>query len=87
LEVVHFSFLKDSSVHSGGKKHSGRVFKQAVIISLILRVTEISVANISLQTTWMCMWECVCVWAHNDPMSPLPDPWAPTCCSQSGVRL
>lgn len=84
MEVVHSRSLKDPTVHIG-QKHSGKVFKQAVIISLIPRVTEISIANISLQT--LNVHVRVCVWAYNDPMSPLPDPWAPTCRSQSGVRL
>lgn len=63
MEVVHSRSLKDPTVHIG-QKHSGKVFKQAVIISLIPRVTEISIANISLQTLNVHVRVCVHVFGH-----------------------
>lgn len=63
MEVDHSCSLKDPSVHSG-QKCSGMVFKQAVIISLLPRVTEFSVANISLQTSRERACVSVCVFGY-----------------------
>lgn len=89
MKVVHSRSLKDPSVHIG-EKHSGKVFKQAVIISLIPRVMEISIANISLQTLRECACESVCARVFGHTMTQCHRYLTlglPPARSQSGVRL